>query len=96
MPGTIHCLLFTISDMLIQKRKRLTNKKLNLSIPFRPPAPLQKNIVHIKPFAHGGGALKISLGNPYLKILDLAKLFIADAPMKKNSKKLVLPPLRAL
>ena len=28
--------------------------------------------------------LKISLRNPYLKILDLAKLFVADAPMKKK------------
>ena len=36
--------------------------------------------------------LKISLGNPYLKILDLTKLFIVDTPMKK--KKIVLPPLR--
>ena len=36
--------------------------------------------------------LKIYLGNPYLKILDLAKLFVADAPMKKKSRNLVLPP----
>ena len=28
--------------------------------------------------------LKISLVNPYLKILDLAKLFVADAPIKKK------------
>ena len=35
--------------------------------------------------------LKISLGNPSLKIIDLTKLFIADAPMKKNSKNLVHP-----
>ena len=26
--------------------------------------------------------LKILLGNPYLKILDLSKLFIVDAPME--------------
>ena len=32
--------------------------------------------------------LKISLGNPYLKILDLTKLFIADAPMKKKNQKI--------
>ena len=31
--------------------------------------------------------LKISLGNPYLKILDLTKLFVADAPMKKKKEK---------
>ena len=49
----------------------------------------------------GGGAgrtvyapLKISLGNQYLKILDLTKHFTADAPMKKNNA--VLLPLRAL
>ena len=35
---------------------------------------------------------KISLGNPYLKILDLAKLFVADAPMKKKNQKMVSPP----
>ena len=28
--------------------------------------------------------LKISLSNPYLKILDLSKLYIADAHMQKN------------
>ena len=28
--------------------------------------------------------LKISLVNPYLKILDLAKRFVADAPIKKT------------
>ena len=27
-----------------------------------------------------------------MKILDLANLFVADAPMKKKSKNLVLPP----
>ena len=31
--------------------------------------------------------LKISLGNPYLKILDFTKLFISDAPMKKEGQK---------
>ena len=35
--------------------------------------------------------LKISLGNPYLKILDLSKLFIADAPVKKKSTFLFYP-----
>ena len=40
--------------------------------------------------------LKISLGNPYLKIIDLTKLFIADASMKKKIKNFCLPPLRAL
>ena len=58
---------------------------------------------------HGGGdvrrtpplwffcpLLKKSSGNPYLKILDFSQLFIADAPMKKKSKNLVLPPRRAL
>ena len=56
------------------------------------------------PFAHGGGGLyappslifcpllKISLGNPYLKILDLTKLFIADASMKKKIKKFSFTP----
>ena len=28
--------------------------------------------------------LKISFGNPYLKILDLQKLFVVDAAMKKK------------
>ena len=37
--------------------------------------------------------LKISLGNSYPKILDLEKLFFADAYMqKKKTKKLVSPP----
>ena len=40
--------------------------------------------------------LKISLVNPYLKILDLAKLFVADVPIKKIYKKIVLPTLRTL
>ena len=40
--------------------------------------------------------LKISFGNPFLKILDLKRLFIADGPMKNKSTNLVLPPLRAL
>ena len=39
--------------------------------------------------------LKRSSYDPYLKILDLAKLFVTDAPMKKKSKIFVLPPLRA-
>jgi len=29
--------------------------------------------------------------NPYLKILDVSRLFATDAPMKKKIKKLVLP-----
>ena len=36
--------------------------------------------------------LKISLINPYLKILDLAKLFVADAPIKKQIKKSIVTP----
>ena len=31
-----------------------------------------------------------------MKILEFSQLFVADAPMKKKSKNLVLPPLRAL
>ena len=31
--------------------------------------------------------LKIFGGNPFLKILDLANLFVANAPMKKEEKK---------
>ena len=31
--------------------------------------------------------LKIFLVNPYLKILDLAKLFVADSPIKKIEEK---------
>ena len=57
----------------------------------------------INPLKHGGGALyappslflclllKISWDNPYLKILDLANLFVADVPMKKK-KKIGPPP----
>ena len=30
--------------------------------------------------------------HPYLKILDQANLFVADAPMKKKSRNFVLPP----
>ena len=36
--------------------------------------------------------LKIIFRHPYLKILDLASLFVADAPMKKI-KKLRFTPL---
>ena len=39
---------------------------------------------------------KISLGNPYMKIIDLAKRFVADAYMKENNKKIVLLSLRVL
>ena len=61
------------------------------------------------PKMHGGGdalyaphppavvvchLLKISLGNPYLKILDLLKLFVADALIKKSTN-LGLLPLKA-
>ena len=65
----------------------------------------------LNPATYGGGAScrppqsppalvfcplhKISLVNPYLKILDRAKLFVADAPIKKIQK-IVLPPLRSL
>ena len=54
----------------------------------------------LNPATHGGGGscrplpalvscplLKISLVNPYLKILDLAKLFVANAPIKQKYKK---------
>ena len=41
--------------------------------------------------------LKISSCNPYLKILDLTKLFVADAPVKKKKYlKKELSPVRAL
>ena len=33
-----------------------------------------------------GPLFKISLGNPCLKILDLSKYFVADAPMNKKIK----------
>ena len=44
----------------------------------------------VNPFAHGGGRglpcflllLKISSSNPFMKILDLTKLFVADALME--------------
>ena len=39
--------------------------------------------------------LKRSSGNPYLKILEFLKLFVDDAPMKKNPN-ICLLPLRAL
>ena len=40
--------------------------------------------------------LKISLSNPYLKILEFSQLFVPDAPRKKKKRNLVLPPHRAL
>ena len=43
----------------------------------------QNEIKHLKHFAHGGGGC-ISLGNPYLKIFDLKKIFIVVANMKKK------------
>ena len=36
--------------------------------------------------------LKIIMRHPYLKILDLVNLLVANAPMKKKSRNLVLPP----
>ena len=36
--------------------------------------------------------LKIIMMHPYLKILDLANLFVADADMKKKSRNLVIHP----
>ena len=60
--------------------------------------------VFLTPETMGGGALytppslsfclllKIIIRHPYLKILDLANLFIANAPMKNKSRNLVLPP----
>ena len=62
---------------------RQIDKKLYMNI--------KNNVTPINPATYGG-----SLVNPYLKILDLAKLFVADAPIKKNTKKIVLPPLRSL
>ena len=58
--------------------------------------------ITINPKIHGGGLcgfcplLKISVGNPYQKILDLSKLFVADTPMKEKITNLVLLSLRAL
>ena len=40
--------------------------------------------------------LKTILRHQYLQMLDLANLFVADAPMKKNQEILFYPPLRAL
>ena len=37
--------------------------------------------------------LKIIVRHPYLKILDLANLFVADAPKKKKIKKFIFTPL---
>ena len=58
----------------------------------------------LNPKMHGVGAvdavdfcplLKMSLGNPYMKILDLSKLFVANAHTKKTKyRNLVLLPLR--
>ena len=55
----------------------------------------------LNPKLHGGGGEpdvvfcplhKISLGNTYLKMFYLAKLFVADAP----GKKIVFLPLKAV
>ena len=69
------------------------------------------SINNLNPLSYGEGALysvrpppslvfcpllKISLGNPYLKILDLKNLLMRMPLWKKKSKKIVLPPLRAL
>ena len=40
----------------------------------------------------GGGGVLFTFHSKYLKILDLANLFVADDPMKKKSRNLVLPP----
>ena len=68
-------------------------KRKYKNIAYKPFA-LVKEVSHLKcfliliiPFALSFifcPLLNINLGNPYLKILDLAKLFIADAPMKKK------------
>ena len=53
------------------------------------------NFFSLNPLTYGISfcpLLEISLGNPYLKNIDILELFVADAPMKKN----VLLPLRAL
>ena len=39
--------------------------------------------------------LKIIMRHPYLKILDLANLFVADAPMKIKIKKFSFTPSRS-
>ena len=59
----------------------------------------------INPFAHGMGGrpptpfflpfTQISLSKTYLKILDLTKLFIADAPMKKKIKNFSFNPSKS-
>ena len=65
----------------------------------RDPAPLNCYWMYVNPLSHGGGGrctpppslsfcllLKIFIRHPYLKILYLANLFVADAPMKKNQE----------
>ena len=65
-----------------------------------PPIPLANQILKkflmtcIKP-QFSLPLLKISLGNPYLKFLDLTKLFIAHAPMKKKSRNFVFNPFQS-
>ena len=64
------------------------------------PSPAQANGFLNPLMLWGGGGVcvffhlhsKKSSGNPYLKILDLSQLFIADARMKKMG----LPPCREL
>ena len=79
-------------------------KRIDFLLPFKVWGPNHA----LTPQTMGGGGavrlhplsfcplLKIIMRHPYLKSLDLAKLFVADAPMKKKSRNLVLPPLRAL
>ena len=57
---------------------------------------MHNNVSITEPFKAQGGAiipslsfcllLKIIMRHPYLKILDLANLFVADAPTKKNQE----------
>ena len=68
---------------------------------------VQEVLLFFNPLYKGGGEgalfpppslyfcllLKIIIWHQYLKILDLANLFVADAPMKKKNKKYSFTPL---
>ena len=45
--------------------------------------PILVFVMHINPLSL---LLKIIMRHPYLKILDFANIFVADAPMKKNQE----------
>ena len=57
------------------------------SVPYLTPQPMGGGVVYAPSCLRFFPLLKISVVNPYLKILDLAKLFVADAPIKKNREK---------